>query len=82
MYSAGFGQETGTEDRDTERVIEAEEDERLRTEPEEEVVLVPVASAALTRDQKIGLGIGGAVAGITVVGGLIGAIIAKTREAY
>lgn len=80
MYSAGFGQDNGTDDRDTERVIEAEED-RTRIVPEEEVVFVPVAAAGLTRSQKVALGVGGALAGVTVVGSLIAAGVLKAREA-
>ena len=95
MYNVNFGQEDTTrpvevetpmpEDRmppGEELPVEVEvTEEEIPVVPEEEVILVP-AAAALSRGQKIGLGVGLAAAGTVVVGGMIVAAVMKSREGY
>jgi hypothetical protein len=90
MYNVNFGQDAEPAV-DTSRAVEEPlPEDRTRevvTEEipvvteEEEVILVP-AAVALSRGQKIGLGVGLGLAGLVVVGGIITAGVMKHREAY
>lgn len=88
MYNMSFGQETETTGVDSSRPIEVEPESRvsadrfIEEEPvTEQVVLVP-AAVGMSTGQKVGLGIGLAAAGTITIGGIIAAVVMKSREGY